>query len=199
MAGAPVISIASAAIRLADGGDLVAAAPNASAAQHPCGALLDTVAVGRSRRRGPLSARAAGSTGRHRWVRAGPPALSSPVAVDSSAGVQRAVETDFVVDGARDLHADVVLLPRPAGCDGLLVEHQLVHGPPIVDDLVPHHPVLVGRVHCQQVDAARVGDSRSIRGQQALSRDRLGSRTRAVTSCWILTGAKSSTVTAQAS
>src|SRR6478752_20155 len=61
--------------------------------------------------------------------------------------VERPVDAHLVVDRADDLHAHVVLLPRPARCDRLLVAHQGVRVLPVVHDLVAHDPVVVGGVH----------------------------------------------------
>ena len=90
-------------------------------AECGCGAGARRCAArcGRHRRveiHGLKAAHAAGSTGRPHLVRAGPPVWACPVAAGSSAGEPSGPSsTNFVVDGARDLHADVVLLPRPAG------------------------------------------------------------------------------------
>ena len=150
----------------ANGGDLVAAAPNAGAAQHPCGALLDATAVGGSRFTGGKP-----HVLRDRTAAAARFVLGHRVRLSRrgrfvAGRLHRAVDANFVVDGPGDLHADVVLLPRPAGRCRLLVEHQFLHGPPVIDDLVAYHPVLVGRIHRQQVDATGVGHASTIRGQQ---------------------------------
>ncbi len=148
----------------AGGGDLSSATSNPSSAHHPRGPLLDAVAR-LPRRAGRCSHvlrdRPAATAG----FMLGHPADAAGLRV--SDGFREAVKTDLVVDGARDLHADVVLFPRPAGGDGVFVEQHLVYGPPLVDDLVPQHPVLVGRIHGQQVNPTHVRDSRSVGCQQA--------------------------------
>ena len=79
------------------------------------------------------------------------------------------------MDGARDVHAHVVLLPGPACGDRFLIAQQRVDVLPVVDDLVPHHPVLVGRVDPEKLDARAVDDGHPVgRGKPPLGILRVG-------------------------
>ena len=96
-------------------------------------------------------------------------ALLNPRAFPGALGgrrVERTGEAHLVVDRARDLHAQVFLLPGPAGRDRRLVADQRIQLLPFVEDLVAHHPILVGGVDRQQVDPAGVDHRGSVRGRQ---------------------------------
>jgi hypothetical protein len=65
----------------------------------------------------------------------------------------------LVVDRAGDDHAEVELLPGPAGREGLFVFDELLGGwPAPVDEAVAHDPVGVVPIHRHQVDPAAVPD-----------------------------------------
>src|SRR6185369_17397296 len=59
----------------------------------------------------------------------------------------------LVVDRAGDGHAEVELLPGPAGSESLLIFDELLGGRPVsVDEAVAHDPVGVVLIHHHQVD-----------------------------------------------
>src|SRR5262249_33548144 len=105
-------------------GDFVASSPNARAADNTRGLMSRAdVGVGWHRCVDPsvLRNRAAAATG---LVLRDDPALSARRAAAGRRGFQWQVDADLVVNRARDRHSHVVLLPGPAGGDGLFVANQ---------------------------------------------------------------------------
>ena len=146
--------------------DLVAAAPNPGAAQHPSARCSTRSPVGRASR---AAARTCCGIDR-------PPPLGSCWATGPALARPQVRRREGPV--VRRDESRCGWCPRsPCRCSPAPTPSRprwpprraaTRHGPPVVDDLVPHHPVLVGGVHRQQVDPACVDHSRTIGRQQTL-------------------------------